>query len=421
MFNNNKGNYKESQNERNKTEWQPASTYNHRHVGYYLKQARESFNLTIEEVSDTIRVRRLYLEAIEEGRYDQLPVTAYAVGFVRIYANFLGLNAARVVEQFRAETGPHQGEVEFEFEQAAPPIENHSMPKNIIVIVSVFVAILVLVVYLFFGRSRVETPVTDSSDIPTASQEQTQVTEENFPSIDDNTDNNEELNTDDDNLFDNLTLEGGDESQNQTGLLGNIPSNADGLSEDLTIEDLIEGNSILNSLDTNIEPQVERYNVRVNNYALPSNRGLEGWRNLSFVSIPLKPMDFGGNSQPQQTAAGDPYAPGALVTDVAGNNNGATENVDPLGVEPKLRILAKEDSYIYVFKQSDSSELRVGSLAAGSSYVIPEGSEVSLTYTGNVVVVVDGKYEVPINENSGRRSVLNYERLKQQAEILNSQ
>ncbi len=434
MFNNKQGNRDYAHNENSRAEWQSASTYNHRHVGYYLKQARESFNLTIEEVSDTIRVRRLYLEAIEEGRYDQLPGTAYAVGFVRIYANFLGLNAARVVEQFRAETGPRQNEVEFEFEQAAPPIENRSMPKNIIIVISLGIAILVLLGYLIFGRSRVETSTTDASDIPSAPQ---QLSADN--NIGDNTlptapseninnpvdaDNSAAFGTSDN--FDNLSLEGVENDSN--GLLGNIPSNADNIGSDVTIEDLIEGtggNTLLDSVSAApTQQQVERYGILVNNYALPTSRGLDGWQKLNSVSIPTKPFNWSGEV-PVDSASNnnDIYAANALVTDVANSGNMNIEsNANPIGVEPKLRILAKEDSFIYVFKQSDASELRVGPLIAGNSYVIPEGEDTLLTYTGNVVIVVDGQYEVPVNENSGnKRSVLNYDKLKQQAQILYGQ
>ncbi len=421
MFNNNNGG--------NNAEWQPASNYNHKHVGYYLKQARESLNLTVEEVSDTIRVRRIYLEAIEEGRYDQLPGTAYAVGFVRIYANFLGLNSARVVEQFRAETGPHQGEVEFEFEQAAPPIENQAMPKNLIIIATLLIAILTLAAYLFFGRSRVENPITDVSDIPmgnnASSIETSSPLLDNPPSHPVNLNNDEFSN----NEFPDLTLDGidtiGNDSQEQSsGLLAGIPSNADSFSDEITIEDLIEGTGgtdLLNSLDTNIPEQDNRYGVNVNNYALPQGRGLEGWKNLTSVSIAQRPQNFnGGVAQSQDSSLfnNGVYAENAPIETTTNNAN---QNVAPIGVEPKLRILAKEDSYIFVFRQSDASELKIGRLLKDNSYVIPEGEDVLLTYTGDVVVVVDGQYEVPVSREPNQRNVLNYERLKRQAESLNTQ
>lgn len=417
MFNNNNGG--------NNAEWQPASNYNHKHVGYYLKQARESLNLTVEEVSDTIRVRRIYLEAIEEGRYDQLPGTAYAVGFVRIYANFLGLNSARVVEQFRAETGPHQNEVEFEFEQAAPPIENQAMPKNLIIVATLAIAILTLAAYLFFGRSRVENPITDTSDIPMGSHvEQVEPAEQSFdaPSPTDEA-------VDDD--FPNLTLEGvGDDSQDtSSGFLSGIPSNADNLTDELiTIEELIEGtggSELLNSLDTSISEQDNRYGVNISNYALPRGRGLEGWQNLNSVSIAQKPQNLGdGIGQAQSLSSGDNndiYSENSPIEAVTNNTNGNNQNVAPIGVEPKLRILAKEDSYIFVFRKSDASELKIGRLLKDNAYVIPEGEDVLLTYTGDVVVVVDGKYEVPVSREPNQRNVLNYERLKRQAESLNTQ
>ena len=48
-----------------------------------------------------LRIRRVYLEALEEGRLRDLPAPAYAVGFVRTYARALGLDADEMVRRFR--------------------------------------------------------------------------------------------------------------------------------------------------------------------------------------------------------------------------------------------------------------------------------------------------------------------------------
>jgi cytoskeleton protein RodZ len=56
-----------------------------------------------------LNIRPPYLHAIEEGRYGDLPGPAYAVGFVRGYAEYLGLDGNEVTRRFRAETARTEG------------------------------------------------------------------------------------------------------------------------------------------------------------------------------------------------------------------------------------------------------------------------------------------------------------------------
>ncbi len=57
-----------------------------------LKKAREDQGITIEDMARKVKIRRQYLSAIEESRYDELPGNIYAQGYLKIYANALGVN-----------------------------------------------------------------------------------------------------------------------------------------------------------------------------------------------------------------------------------------------------------------------------------------------------------------------------------------
>ena len=74
-------------------------------VGHDLRLVRERHGWTLDSVSEHLRIRLPYLEAIEEGRPADLPGSAYAIGFVRTYAKVLGLDPDEVARRFRAETG----------------------------------------------------------------------------------------------------------------------------------------------------------------------------------------------------------------------------------------------------------------------------------------------------------------------------
>lgn len=72
-------------------------------VGALLRRRREEIQQDIEDVSRQLRIRSVYIRAIEEGRFQELPGNAYAIGFVRAYADYLGLDGGNVVSDYRDE------------------------------------------------------------------------------------------------------------------------------------------------------------------------------------------------------------------------------------------------------------------------------------------------------------------------------
>jgi cytoskeleton protein RodZ len=73
-------------------------------VGHSLKVVRERRGLALADVSARLRIRRPYLEAIEEGRFGELPGAVYVSGFLRQYAEFLGLDPDQVLKSYQTES-----------------------------------------------------------------------------------------------------------------------------------------------------------------------------------------------------------------------------------------------------------------------------------------------------------------------------
>ncbi len=73
------------------------------HVGLYLREAREALGRDVDEIALALRIRPAHLQAIEDGRFVDLPGPTYAVGFIRTYADFLGLDGAAIVARFKGE------------------------------------------------------------------------------------------------------------------------------------------------------------------------------------------------------------------------------------------------------------------------------------------------------------------------------
>ena len=69
-------------------------------VGRLLRDQREARGLNLTQVEKSIRIRRSHLEAIEQGRYDQLPGAAYIPAFLRAYATHVGLDAEKVMTAY---------------------------------------------------------------------------------------------------------------------------------------------------------------------------------------------------------------------------------------------------------------------------------------------------------------------------------
>lgn len=74
-------------------------------VGELLKAARLKKNIKIQEVEKETKIKSDFITALEEGDYDKLPAFTYARGFLRNYAQFLGLNTDTVLALFRREFG----------------------------------------------------------------------------------------------------------------------------------------------------------------------------------------------------------------------------------------------------------------------------------------------------------------------------
>jgi cytoskeletal protein RodZ len=55
--------------------------------------------LELAEGEPNTHIRAKYLRALEDDRFDILPATVYAKGFLRSYADYLGLDGSRFVDE----------------------------------------------------------------------------------------------------------------------------------------------------------------------------------------------------------------------------------------------------------------------------------------------------------------------------------
>src|SRR4029077_2875894 len=79
-------------------------------VGQDLRAARLRRGDDLATVSKALKIRKDHLEALEEDRVESLPGRTYAVGFVRTYADYLGLDVGACAERFKAQIAGGRGD-----------------------------------------------------------------------------------------------------------------------------------------------------------------------------------------------------------------------------------------------------------------------------------------------------------------------
>ena len=136
-------------------------------IGRILEQKRKEQGLSLEEVEQATKIRKRYLDGLEREDYAVLPDGVYAQGFLKTYANFLGLDGEALSRQLksrrkqRRERGiNYNSEPERGFEEplisptGLQGTEKRRFPTS--AVVTLLVAVLVLAVVIgalyFVGR-----------------------------------------------------------------------------------------------------------------------------------------------------------------------------------------------------------------------------------------------------------------------------
>lgn len=107
-------------------------------AGALLRAARERVGWTLAEIAAALRIRPYYLEALEDGRVDELPGNAYALGFLRTYASALGLDANEVARRFKNEAALVNRRPELQF---PVPVPERGVPAGALVLLGVLLAV----------------------------------------------------------------------------------------------------------------------------------------------------------------------------------------------------------------------------------------------------------------------------------------
>lgn len=117
-------------------------------LGDRFRVAREARGLTLSEVAEQIRIRSIYLAAIEDENWAAIGAPVYVRGFLRTYARFLGLDPEEAVTDFRSSGAPQSDEAVTGDGPAALPMLARPTSRNLSPVI--WVASLIAVILIAY-------------------------------------------------------------------------------------------------------------------------------------------------------------------------------------------------------------------------------------------------------------------------------
>ncbi|MBD0357494.1 MAG: helix-turn-helix domain-containing protein, partial [Rubrobacter sp.] len=147
-------------------------------IGQLLENKRREKGLSLKDVEEATKIRKRYLEGLEREDYAMLPDPIYAHGFLKTYANFLGLDGEKLSRGLKDRRAPRRErrfgyEVSEENEFDQPLIDPGGLGGTerrkvsgatiLTVVLAVLVLAAIISVLYFIGRGsqQAESPVEE--------------------------------------------------------------------------------------------------------------------------------------------------------------------------------------------------------------------------------------------------------------------
>lgn len=143
-----------------------------RTVADELRTCREMKGLRVSDLANELRIKQEYLEALEKGRYNDLPSPVYIKNYLQAYAKRLGVSWAGIQERYEQEISVyHQPELPLRDDGVIPDEAKpkpkkgtgatHERPLVIgrwIGVGVIGIIVLMVVVYFLWGLARLSSP-----------------------------------------------------------------------------------------------------------------------------------------------------------------------------------------------------------------------------------------------------------------------
>ena len=115
----------------------PAAEPDDYHIGAELRDARRRLGVDLETAASDLNIRADYLIGLERNDHAALPGLAYAIGFVRSYATYVGLDPGKMARRFREETSKSPVKQDYTW---LKPIEQSRISRGLVLVLSLAIA-----------------------------------------------------------------------------------------------------------------------------------------------------------------------------------------------------------------------------------------------------------------------------------------
>jgi len=142
-------------------------------IGSSLREARLRQELDFPELEERTKIRPKYLRALEDERFDILPAPTYVRGFLRSYAEALGLDGQPFVDEYNSRFTVGEDDAPLRA-RSAPPLRRERAPREsrlaAIALVAIAIATaLVIAAWKFGGPEGEKVPGLQSGSPTTTS------------------------------------------------------------------------------------------------------------------------------------------------------------------------------------------------------------------------------------------------------------
>jgi cytoskeletal protein RodZ len=131
-------------------------------IGTSLREARLRQSLDFPEIEQATKIRAKYLRALEDEQFDVLPAQTYVKGFLRSYAEYLGLDGQLYVDEYNSRfVVGEEGEQSFRPRRSAAPSRGVEVQSRVVLLTLLGISLVTALVVVAWtrGEPEKETPV----------------------------------------------------------------------------------------------------------------------------------------------------------------------------------------------------------------------------------------------------------------------
>ena len=123
-------------------------------IGNSLREARLRQGLDFAELEQATKIRAKYLRALEDEQFDVLPAQTYVKGFLRSYAEYLGLDGQLYVDEYNSRFVVGEDEQPFRARRSPPPARGVRVQSRVVLLTLLGIAAVTALVIVAWTRGE---------------------------------------------------------------------------------------------------------------------------------------------------------------------------------------------------------------------------------------------------------------------------